>query len=167
MSLLSLGGHVGYYLYMGNADMRRTFEGLCGLVRNEMNQNPLDHQVYIFINKRRTQVKLLLWEGDGFSIFHKRFCVEFQIFFTLLFYSRQLIVSLFRAVRFRNGCSNYFVSPPIFFVQSVLHNLCQKVSRFYRSRKSVPVIFVALLLPLSFLCHAWKPDVQTNLCAAR
>ncbi len=72
MSLLSLPGHVQYYLFMGNADMRRTFEGLCGLVRNEMNQNPLDHQVYIFINKRRTQVKLLLWEGDGFCIFHKR-----------------------------------------------------------------------------------------------
>ena len=72
MSLLSLPGHIQYYLFMGNADMRRTFEGLCGLIRNEMNQNPLDHQVYIFINKRRTQVKLLLWEGDGFCIFHKR-----------------------------------------------------------------------------------------------
>jgi transposase len=72
MSLLSLPGHVQYYLFMGNADMRRTFEGLCGLVRNEMDQNPLDHQVYIFINKRRTQVKLLCWEGDGFCIFHKR-----------------------------------------------------------------------------------------------
>lgn len=72
MSLLSLPGHVQYYLFMGNADMRRTFEGLCGLVRNEMDQNPLDHQVYIFINKRCTQVKLLLWEGDGFCIFHKR-----------------------------------------------------------------------------------------------
>jgi transposase len=72
MSLLSLPGHVQYYLFMGNADMRRTFEGLCGLVRNEMDQNPLDHQVYIFINKRQTQVKLLCWEGDGFCIFHKR-----------------------------------------------------------------------------------------------
>jgi transposase len=72
MSLLSLPGHVQYYLFMGNADMRRTFEGLCGLVRNEMNQDPLDYQVYIFINKRQTQVKLLCWEGDGFCIFHKR-----------------------------------------------------------------------------------------------
>ncbi|MFI5136816.1 MAG: IS66 family insertion sequence element accessory protein TnpB [Sphingobacteriales bacterium] len=72
MSLLSLPGHVQYYLFMGNADMRRTFEGLCGLVRNEMNQDPLDRQVYIFINKRQTQVKLLCWEGDGFCIFHKR-----------------------------------------------------------------------------------------------
>ena len=72
MSLLSLPGHVVYYLFMGNADMRRTFEGLCGLVRNEMNQDPQDHQVYIFINKRRSQVKLLCWEEDGFCIFHKR-----------------------------------------------------------------------------------------------
>lgn len=72
MSLLSLASHVQFYLFMGNADMRRTFEGLCGLVRNEMNQDPMDHQVYIFINKRRNQVKLLLWEGDGFSIYHKR-----------------------------------------------------------------------------------------------
>ncbi|MCX2473741.1 IS66 family insertion sequence element accessory protein TnpB [Pedobacter sp. MC2016-05] len=72
MSLLSLASHLQFYLFMGNADMRRTFEGLCGLVRNEMNQDPMNHQVYIFINKRRNQVKLLLWEGDGFCIYHKR-----------------------------------------------------------------------------------------------
>lgn len=72
MSLLSLPGHVQYYLFMGNADMRRTFEGLCGLVRNEMEMDPLNCQVYIFINKRCTQLKLLCWEGDGFCIFHKR-----------------------------------------------------------------------------------------------
>ncbi|KAA8474172.1 transposase [Arcticibacter tournemirensis] len=72
MSLLSLPAHVHYYLYAGHADMRRTFEGLCDLVRNEMQADPLDHQVYIFINRRGTQVKLLLWEGDGFSIYHKR-----------------------------------------------------------------------------------------------
>jgi transposase len=72
MSLLSLPAHVHYYLYTGHADMRRTFEGLCGLVRNELQADPLNHQVYIFINRRGTQVKLLLWEGDGFSIYHKR-----------------------------------------------------------------------------------------------
>lgn len=72
MSLLSLPGHLTYYLYTGNADMRRSFEGLCGLVRNEMDRNPLDQQVYIFINKRGTHIKLLLWEGDGFGIYHKR-----------------------------------------------------------------------------------------------
>lgn len=72
MSLLSLSANVQYYLFMGNADMRRTFEGLCGLVRNQMEMDPLNRQVYIFINKRGTQLKLLCWEGDGFCIFHKR-----------------------------------------------------------------------------------------------
>jgi transposase len=28
--------------------------------------------VFIFLNKRRNQIKLLLWEGDGFSLYHKR-----------------------------------------------------------------------------------------------
>jgi transposase len=72
MSLLSLHDHVQYFLYGGNADLRCTFEGLCGMVRNQMNQDPLNHQVYIFINRRGNQVKLLVWEGDGFCIFHKR-----------------------------------------------------------------------------------------------
>ena len=72
MSLLSLNDHVQYFLFMGNADMRCTFEGLCGVIRNEMSQDPLSRQVYIFINRRGNQVKLLLWEGDGFCIFHKR-----------------------------------------------------------------------------------------------
>ena len=72
MSLLYLPAQVQYHLFMGNADMRRTFEGLCGLVRNEMELDPLSPQAFIFINKRGNQVKLLLWEGDGFGIFHKR-----------------------------------------------------------------------------------------------
>lgn len=72
MSLLSLHDHVQYFLFIGNADMRCTFEGLCGVVRNQMKQDPLNHQVYIFINRRANQVKLLVWEGDGFCIFHKR-----------------------------------------------------------------------------------------------
>jgi len=72
MSLLSLPGNVQFFLYVGNADMRKTFEGLCGLVRNEIHQDPLSHHIYIFINRRGTQVKLLYWEGDGFAIYHKR-----------------------------------------------------------------------------------------------
>ena len=72
MSLLSLHDHVQYFLFMGNADLRCTFEGLCGVVRNQMKQDPLNHQVYIFINRRANQVKLLVWEGDGFCIFPKR-----------------------------------------------------------------------------------------------
>lgn len=52
--------------------MRKGFDGLSGLVRDSMTQDPLSGDVFIFFNKRRSQVKLLLWEGDGFSLYHKR-----------------------------------------------------------------------------------------------
>ena len=52
--------------------MRKGFDGLSGLVRNELERDPLGGDVFIFFNRRRNQVKLLLWEGDGFSIYNKR-----------------------------------------------------------------------------------------------
>lgn len=52
--------------------MRKGFDGLSGLVRDGLQKDPLSGDVFIFFNKRRNQVKLLLWESDGFSIYHKR-----------------------------------------------------------------------------------------------
>lgn len=52
--------------------MRKGFDGLSGVVRQALNKDPLSGDVFIFLNKRRTQLKLLLWERDGFSIYHKR-----------------------------------------------------------------------------------------------
>ena len=61
-----------FYLYHNGCDMRKSFDGLSGLVRNELDKDPLSGDVYIFFNKRRTMVKLLVWDLTGFSIFHKR-----------------------------------------------------------------------------------------------
>lgn len=52
--------------------MRKSFDGLSGIVQNELKQDPLSNTIFIFVNRRRNQVKLLLWEGDGFSLYHKR-----------------------------------------------------------------------------------------------
>ena len=52
--------------------MRKGFDGLSGIVRDALQKDPLSGDVFIFFNKRRSQVKLLLWERDGFSIYHKR-----------------------------------------------------------------------------------------------
>lgn len=52
--------------------MRKGFDGLSGLVRDSLQRDPLSGDVFIFLNRRRSQVKLLLWERDGFSIYHKR-----------------------------------------------------------------------------------------------
>lgn len=70
--MLSLSASSRYFLYRHPADMRKGFDGLSGLVRNELQKDPLGGDVFIFFNKRRSQVKLLLWEGDGFSIYYKR-----------------------------------------------------------------------------------------------
>ena len=58
--MLGLGHQYRYYLYVPATDMRKSFDGLSGLVRNEMNRNPMDGDIYIFLNQRRNFVKLLL-----------------------------------------------------------------------------------------------------------
>ena len=52
--------------------MRKGFDGLSGLVREGLGKDPLSGDVFIFFNRRRNHVKLLLWEYDGFSLYHKR-----------------------------------------------------------------------------------------------
>lgn len=70
--MLTVSSTCRYFLYRPVADMRKGFDGLSGLVRNELQCDPLSGDVFIFFNKRRNQVKLLLWEGDGYSIYYKR-----------------------------------------------------------------------------------------------
>jgi len=70
--MLSLSSSSRYFLYRHQSDMRKGFDGLSGLVRDSMTKDLLSGDVFIFFNKRRSQVKLLLWERDGFSIYHKR-----------------------------------------------------------------------------------------------
>jgi transposase len=52
--------------------MRKGFDGLSGIVKSQMALNVLNGSVFIFLNRRRTHVKLLLWEGDGFAVYYKR-----------------------------------------------------------------------------------------------
>lgn len=52
--------------------MRNGFNGLEGIVRNHLKKDPISGDVFVFINKIRTHIKLLYWDGDGFAMFHKR-----------------------------------------------------------------------------------------------
>ena len=44
--------------------MRKSFDGLTGIVQNELKADQLSAAIFIFLNRRRNQVKLLLWEGE-------------------------------------------------------------------------------------------------------
>lgn len=61
-----------YYVYTQSTDMRYGIDALSGIIRNELQQNPLTGDAFVFLNKRKTQLKLLHWQGDGFAIFYKR-----------------------------------------------------------------------------------------------
>jgi transposase len=61
-----------YYLYCGRADMRKSFDGLSGIVVNELGRQVNPKDVFIFLNKELTHIKILLYEADGFTLFYKR-----------------------------------------------------------------------------------------------
>lgn len=61
-----------YYLFAHPTDMRRGMYSLCGLVNNELKKDPLSGDLFIFISRRKNQIKMLHWQGDGFALFCKR-----------------------------------------------------------------------------------------------
>lgn len=70
--MFSLGSSHRYFLYGGAVDMRKGFDGLSGVVRDSMGRDPLSGEVYIFLNRQRTLVKLLHWEAGGLVLYYKR-----------------------------------------------------------------------------------------------
>lgn len=70
--MLALHDNRRFFLYRVSTDMRKSFDGLSGLVKQEMKQHVLSGDVFIFINRRRNQVKLICWDKDGLAVYHKR-----------------------------------------------------------------------------------------------
>jgi transposase len=52
--------------------MRKSFDGLCGVIRSELGADPLSGSLFVFCNRRRNMVKLLYWDRDGFALWYKR-----------------------------------------------------------------------------------------------
>ncbi|MCP5086984.1 MAG: IS66 family insertion sequence element accessory protein TnpB [Rhodobacteraceae bacterium] len=53
-------------------DMRKSFDGLIGLVRDSMIEDPLSGSLYVFVNRRGNYLKLIYWDRTGFALFAKR-----------------------------------------------------------------------------------------------
>ena len=65
-------GQVRVHLYGQPADMRKSFDGLHALTRNGLQQDPLSGRLFVFINRRATQMKVLYWDRTGFCLWAKR-----------------------------------------------------------------------------------------------
>lgn len=70
--MVTLSSTLRYYLWREPVDMRKSFDGLQGVVVNHMGRDALSGEVFIFMNRRRDQVKLLVWDRSGFVIYYKR-----------------------------------------------------------------------------------------------
>jgi transposase len=63
---------VRVFLCTKPTDMRKGFDGLFGMVREFLGQDPLSGHLFLFLNRRRDRVKILFWERDGLVIWYKR-----------------------------------------------------------------------------------------------
>ena len=70
--MFTLGSSLKFQLYCNPTDMRKSFDSLCGLVKDQLGQSPTNGDVYVFINKPRNKIKLLHWSGSGFVLYYKR-----------------------------------------------------------------------------------------------
>ena len=70
--MISLTAMTRIYLYRGACDMRKSFDGLCGIIRSELEMDPLSGSLFVFVNGNRKMVKLLYWDQDGLALWCKR-----------------------------------------------------------------------------------------------
>jgi|BioPla2DNA2_1021312.scaffolds.fasta_scaffold58378_2 transposase len=61
-------------IYIANkpTDFRKCFDGLCGEIQSYLQSDPLSGALFVFYNKRRDRLKMIIWDNDGFWMFYKR-----------------------------------------------------------------------------------------------
>ena len=70
--MLTFPSNVRLYLASSPTDMRKGFDGLSTLVEAELGMSPLRGDLFIFLNRRATQVRILFWDRDGYCVLAKR-----------------------------------------------------------------------------------------------
>jgi transposase len=70
--MLTLPSQARVYLCTAAVDLRKSFDGLCGLVESVFQRNVLNGHLFLFLNKRRDRIKALWWDRDGLIIWYKR-----------------------------------------------------------------------------------------------
>lgn len=63
---------VRVYFATQPVNLRKSFDGLSNEIRHALGHDPLSGHVFVFLNRRKNQVKLLVWTRGGFTIVHKR-----------------------------------------------------------------------------------------------
>ena len=70
--MFGLGPATKIYIAVEGVDMRKGFEGLYGLVRDHLGEDPLSGHLFLFTNRSQTRLKVLVWDGSGLWVWAKR-----------------------------------------------------------------------------------------------
>lgn len=70
--MITLPPSVKIYVCVAPTDMRKGFDGLCGLAERVLEQDPLSGHLFVFRNRTRDRLKVLYWDHDGLAIWYKR-----------------------------------------------------------------------------------------------
>ncbi len=70
--MLSLPPSVHIYVAAEPVDLRNGFDGLTGLTRRIIREDPFSGHLFVFINRRANRAKILVWEDSGFWLLYKR-----------------------------------------------------------------------------------------------
>ena len=99
--MFGLGEDSQYYFCVGHTAMNKGIDALSGVVRHQMHRDPLSGEVFIFMSRCRTKIKLLQWQRGGFVLYYKRlergrfeppffnpesqsYCISWQILFMII-----------------------------------------------------------------------------------
>lgn len=70
--MFSTGPRARILLCTQPTDMRRSFNGLSALAKNQLGENPLQGAYFVFVNRRKTMMKVLYFEPSGYCLWSKR-----------------------------------------------------------------------------------------------
>ncbi len=70
--MIGTSRQIRVFAYPGPTDMRKSYEGLSSIVRNDLGRDPMSGDLHLFCNRRRNRAKVLLWDGTGMCVYAKR-----------------------------------------------------------------------------------------------
>ena len=70
--MIGMAGSLRIFVCTRPADMRRSFDGLCGMAQSIMKHDPLSGALFVFRNRNRDRLKIMYWDKDGLAIWYKR-----------------------------------------------------------------------------------------------
>jgi transposase len=77
--VLTLPSTVAIYLCAEPVDLRKGFDGLAAATKHIIRKDPLSGHLFVFVNRRRNRMKILLWQSSGYLLLYKRLeCGRFR-----------------------------------------------------------------------------------------